>query len=56
MLVGIARREIVDQLSSMFAEAGIKVAAFTFSAAAIYSAIRLTGAPPAEGFVVVARR
>lgn len=53
VLVGIARREIVDQLSSLFAEAGIKVAAFTFSAAAIYSAVRLTGAPPADGFVVL---
>ena len=40
VLVGIARREIVDQFSSLFAEAGIKVAAFTFSAAAIYSAVR----------------
>ncbi len=46
VLVGIARHEIVDQFSSLFAEAGIKVAAFTFSAAAIYSAVRLLGAPP----------
>jgi Tfp pilus assembly protein PilN len=53
VLVGIARREIVDQFSSLFAEAGIKVAAFTFSAAAIYSAVRLMGAPRPEGFVVV---
>jgi Tfp pilus assembly protein PilN len=53
ILVGIARREIVDQFSSLFAEAGIKVAAFTFSAAAIYSAIRLMATPRAEGFVIV---
>ena len=45
VLVGITRREVVDQLSSTFAEAGIKVSAFTFSAAAIYSAIRLSDAP-----------
>jgi Tfp pilus assembly protein PilN len=53
VLVGIARREILDQFSSLFAEAGIKVAAFTFSAAAIYSAIRLSGTPRSEGFVFV---
>ena len=35
VLVGIARREVVDRLSATFAEAGIKVTAFTFSAAAI---------------------
>lgn len=52
VLVGIARREVVDRLSAMFAEAGIKVTAFTFSAAALYSAIRLRGAPPPDGFMV----
>lgn len=52
VLIGIARREVVDGLSSMFAEAGIKVAAFTFSAAALYSAIRLKSAPPPEGFLI----
>jgi Tfp pilus assembly protein PilN len=53
VLVGIARREVVDQLASMFAEAGIKVTAFTFSAAALYSAIRLNPARTPEGFVVL---
>jgi Tfp pilus assembly protein PilN len=53
VLVGIARREPVDQLASMFAEAGIKVTAFTFSAAALYSAIRLKPSTPPEGFVVL---
>jgi hypothetical protein len=53
VLVGIVRREIVDQLSAMFAEAGIKVAAFTFSAAAIYSALRLSTSALPKGFVIV---
>ncbi len=53
ILVGIARREPVDQLSLTFAEAGIKVAAFTFSAAAIYSAVRLRPGPAPTGFVLM---
>ena len=53
VLVGIARREVIDNLSSMFAEAGIKVTAFTFSAAALYSAIRLKPAPAPTAFVVL---
>jgi Tfp pilus assembly protein PilN len=53
ILVGIARRERIEQLSSMFAEAGIKVASFSFSAAVIYAAIRLGAAAPPAGFVVV---
>jgi Tfp pilus assembly protein PilN len=49
VLVAIARREAVDRYAALFAEAGIKLAAFTCSAAAIYSALRLFGgAPPAE--------
>jgi len=53
ILIGIARRETVDRYASLFAEAGIKTASFTFSAAAIYSAIRLLSSPPANGFAVV---
>ncbi|HYP13180.1 MAG TPA: pilus assembly protein PilM, partial [Bryobacteraceae bacterium] len=40
VLVGIARRDVVDGYSTTFAEAGIKIAAFTFSAAVLYSALR----------------
>ena len=53
ILIGIARRETVDQYVAMFAEAGIKVASFTFSAAAIYGAIRLFGVDPEGGFLAV---
>jgi hypothetical protein len=56
VLVGIARREIVDRYVSLFAEAGIAVASFTFSAAAVHAAIRLNGiAELGEGFVALSR-
>ncbi len=51
VLIGIARRELIAQYVSLFAEAGVKAAAFTFSAAALYSALRLLGSPPAGGFL-----
>jgi Tfp pilus assembly protein PilN len=43
-LVGIARRDTVERYARLFAEAGIAVRSFTFSAAAIHAAIRLDGA------------
>jgi Tfp pilus assembly protein PilN len=52
VLVGIARRETIDAYSTLFAEAGIKVASFTFSAAVVYSAARLITVPP-ESFVAL---
>jgi hypothetical protein len=53
VLIGIARRDLVDRYVGLFAEAGIKIAAFTFSAAVIYSALRLLGAQPAAGFLAI---
>lgn len=53
VLIGIARRELIAHYVSLFAEAGVKVAAFTFSAAALYSALRLLGAPPKGGFLAL---
>jgi hypothetical protein len=55
VLVGITRREVVDRYSTLFVEAGVKIARFTFSAAVIYSALRLLSAPP-EGFLGIERR
>ncbi|MEZ5354529.1 MAG: PilN domain-containing protein [Bryobacteraceae bacterium] len=52
VLVGIAQRETVDQYANLFAEAGLRMARFTFSAAALYSASRILVKPPA-GFVAV---
>ena len=51
VLVGIAKAAYIGRLVELFAEAGVKVAAFTFSAAAIHGALRLYGAPPSEGFL-----
>lgn len=48
VLVAIARRGAIERYAAWFDEAGIKIASFTTSAAAIYSAVRLLAAPPAE--------
>ena len=56
VLVGIARRAVVDRYVSLFAEADIAVSSFTFSAAAVHAAIRLNGiAELSEGFVALSR-
>ncbi|MEJ7607869.1 MAG: pilus assembly protein PilM [Bryobacteraceae bacterium] len=51
VLVGMARCEVVDKYSTLFAEAGIKVASFTFSAAVLYAGIRILAQPPSSGFL-----
>src|SRR5208337_2783917 len=56
VLVGIVRRDVIARYSTLFAEAGVKVSSSTFSAAAIYSALRLYSAPAAEGMVAFAEQ
>ncbi|MEO7142516.1 MAG: PilN domain-containing protein [Bryobacteraceae bacterium] len=56
VLVGIARRSALERYSSLAAEAGVKVATMTFSAAALYSAVHLLGGPPGNGFLAVSER
>jgi type II secretory pathway component PulL len=56
VLVGVARRDVIVRYSEMFAEAGIKVASFTFSAASLYSAMRLITTAPSDGFVTLHER
>ena len=53
VVVGIARRSAIERYSALFEEAGVKVAAFSFSAASLYAAIRFQGALPAEGFLTL---
>jgi Tfp pilus assembly protein PilN len=48
VLVGIVRREIVDRYLELFTEAGIKTGSFSFAAAAIHGAIRLSAPPPRD--------
>ena len=55
VLVGVVRREVVDGYHRLFTEAGIAVASFTFSAAAVHAAIRLDGDGRASGFVALGR-
>ena len=51
--MGITRRAVLERYTTRFAEAGVKVASFTFSAPAIYSAVRVFSNPPSEGFLVL---
>lgn len=53
VLVGIARRSVVERYVALFAEAGIKIHAFTFSAASLYSAVRVLSRPPEDGFLAI---
>ena len=54
VLIGIARRSTVERYLNLFLEAGIAVASFTFSAAAVHSAIRLNGGSR-DGFLTLSR-
>ena len=55
MLIGIIRRAALDAYMDKFAEAGVAVACFTFSAAALHGAVRLFGGPPSQGLLATAR-
>jgi len=48
VIVGLVRKEILSGYETLFAEAGIPMAAVTFSAAVIHSAIRVWSAAPAS--------
>jgi Tfp pilus assembly protein PilN len=52
-VVGVVRKALLDGWETLFSEAGIPVAAFTFSAAAIHAAIRIHNAP-AESLLLFA--
>jgi hypothetical protein len=54
ILVGITRRSTLERYTALFSQAGLKVAALTFSAPAIYAAVRLLSHPSPDGFVALA--
>lgn len=54
ILVAITRRSLMERFVTLFSEAGVKVSSFSCSAAAIYSARRLFGAPSPEKTSVLA--
>ena len=51
--LGIARNAVIEDYATLFDEAGIDVAAFLTPAAAIYSALRILQAAPAEQFLAI---
>ena len=51
VLVGLTRKTVLDSYETLFAEAGIPLAAITFSPATIYSALRLWSKTPAPALV-----
>jgi len=53
VLMGITRRSTVERHAALLAEAGVKVSGLTFSAAALYSALRLPGQPPPAPFLAL---
>jgi type IV pilus assembly PilN-like protein len=53
IVIGIARRDVTDHYAALFAEAGMRTAAFTFSAAVDYTAIRMLSTPPPDGFLIL---
>jgi hypothetical protein len=53
VLIGFTRASVLERYRSLFAEAGVKVASFTFSAPAIYSALRLLSRPSKDGFLLL---
>jgi len=55
VLIGIARRAAIGRYLDLFLEAGIAVVSFTFSAAAVHSAIRLNGGGRRDGFLALSR-
>jgi hypothetical protein len=46
VIVGLARKELLDSYETLFAEAGILMAAATFSPAVIHAALRIWNQPP----------
>jgi Tfp pilus assembly protein PilN len=55
VLIGIARRAAVERYMELFTAAGIAVASFTFPAAVLHAAARLSGHRGAAGFVAASR-
>ncbi len=53
VLVAIARRDVIQHYSTLFSEAGIKLASVTVAAAAIHDSLRLLAKPASTGFVAL---
>ncbi len=53
ILIGVTRRSSLERYTALLSQAGVKVASFTFSGPAIYSALRLYSDSPADGLVAL---
>jgi Tfp pilus assembly protein PilN len=53
VLIGITRLSTLDRYTALLSQAGVKIASFTFSGPAIYSALRLYSEPPPSGIVAL---
>ena len=53
ILVGITRRSVLEKYQTLFAEAGLKIASFTFSAPVVYSALRVFDEPASDGCLLL---
>ncbi|HTW67141.1 MAG TPA: PilN domain-containing protein [Bryobacteraceae bacterium] len=53
ILIGVTRRSSLERYSALLSQAGVKIASFTFSGPAIYSALRLYTNVPADGLVAL---
>jgi hypothetical protein len=53
VLIAITLRSVLDRYTALFSQAGVKTASFTFSAPAIYSALRLLSMPSKDGFLAI---
>ena len=52
VMVGVVRQSVIDGYVELFEQAGIAVAGFTFSASALYSALRVFGDAPKDFAIV----
>ena len=53
VLVAIARRDVIQRQSTLFAEAGIALASITVAAAAIHASLRFLAKPVSAGFAAL---
>jgi len=53
LLAAVCKRATAEHYGELFAEAGVKISGFTFSAAALYAASRLLAQPDPAGLIAV---
>jgi Tfp pilus assembly protein PilN len=53
VLVAVARSHVIDRYATLFSEAGIRTASFTFTAAVVYASMRMLSTPPVGCFLAL---